>query len=33
MFNFLIALAVAAMILGPVILIAIQKARSREHDL
>jgi hypothetical protein len=33
MFNFLIGLAVAAMILGPAILIAIQNARSRQHDL
>ncbi len=33
MFSFLIGLAIAAMILGPAILIAIQNARSREHDL
>lgn len=33
MFNFLICLAVVAMILGPAVLIAIQNARSRKHDL
>jgi hypothetical protein len=33
MFNFLVGLAAVAMILGLAILIAIQNARSREHDL
>jgi hypothetical protein len=32
MFNFLIGLAIAAMLLGPAVLTTIQKARSHDND-